>query len=638
MGNFTNFAKLFFQVMKRFSALYFTNFWGVLNDNFLKTLACFVAVRWVDEAYQSLVISLAAGALVLPYILLSPLADRLTSIFDKKRVIRIAKWAELPIMGLAILGFALQNVWVVIAAIVVMGTQSCLYSPSKYGLIRDMGGRENVSTGMGGMEAIAFLGMLLGTVAASFLAEEPIAISYSLLIGFAVLGLIGSYTIRANEEKEDIKYSVGPFSFFRESLTFCRQHKGLMHIIRTLSIFWWMAATIQIGMIIYGQRELGLNSFETGLILATAAVGITVGCVIAGYVDRKSTILHLVPVYGVLLAIMFTVLFAVPWRDISPVWFAAFLFATTIVTGFFKIPLDAEIQRTVKGASLNLVLAFFNQISFIYILIASATFALLTLLLPIRFMFLMIAVVMLIASIYIYFNNKEIVCHLFQKVLSFHYDVRVHGGELMYQDGVKLVLPTHRAVVDPFIVLSTFWDLTLQPLVDETYFGNAVFRHILSLFDSIMVPDVRKNRAGISRAKMLNDVTVNALREGQSIIFYPSGHITTDGRESLGGRNLAYSTSCELPDGVTVLGMRILGLWGSKTSRYKRRNTPPLLPTFLKHTYKFFGPKRVVTIEVEDITAQVKEWAKLGEKMAFNAKLEEFYNQPWAETGHEIGV
>ncbi|MBQ1851867.1 MAG: hypothetical protein II138_05300, partial [Paludibacteraceae bacterium] len=59
---------------------------------------------------------------------------------------------------------------------------------------------------------------------------------------------------------------------------------------------------------------------------------------------------------------------------------------------------------------------------------------------------------------------------------------------------------------------------------------------------------------------------------------------------------------------------------------------------FLKHTYKFFGPKRVVTIEVEDITAQVKEWAKLGEKMAFNAKLEEFYNQPWAETGHEIGV
>ena len=153
-----------------------------------------------------------------------------------------------------------------------------------------------------------------------------------------------------------------------------------------------------------------------------------------------------------------------------------------------------------------------------------------------------------------------------------------------------------------------------------------------------MVPDVRKNRAGISRAKMLNDVTVNALKSGQSIIFYPSGHITTDGRETLGGRNLAYSTSCELPDGVTVLGMRIIGLWGSKTSRYGRRNTPPLLPTFLKNTYKFFGPKRVVKIEIEDITAQVKEWAQLGDKMAFNAKLEEFYNKPWAETGHEIGV
>lgn len=625
-------------IMKRFASLFFTNFWGVLNDNFLKTLACFVAVKWVDEAYQSLVISLAAGALVLPYILLSPLADRLTSIYDKKRVIRIAKWAELPIMALAILGFVLQNVWVVIAAIVVMGTQSCLYSPSKYGLIRDIGGRENVSTGMGGMEAVAFLGMLLGTVAASFLAEEPIEISYALLIGFASLGLIGSYIIKAHEEKENVKYSTGPVSFYREALKFCRSYKGLMPIIRTLSIFWWMAATIQIGMIIYGQRELGLNSFETGLILATAAVGITLGCVIAGYVDRKNTILHLVPVYGVLLAIMFTVLFAVPWKNVNPIWFTLFLFLTTIVTGFFKIPLDAEIQRTVKGASLNLVLAFFNQISFIYILIASATFALLTLLLPIRFMFLMIAVVMLIASIYIYFNNKEIVCHLFKNILSLRYDVRISGRELMYQEGVKLVLPSHRAVVDPFIVLSSFWNITLQPLVDEAYFANGVFRHILSLFDSIMVPDVRKNRAGISRAKMLNDVTVNALKGGQSIIFYPSGHITTDGRETLGGRNLAYSTSCELPDGITVLGMRIIGLWGSKTSRYGRRNTPPLLPTFLKNTYKFFGPKRVVKIEIEDITAQVKEWAQLGDKMAFNAKLEEFYNKPWAETGHEIGV
>lgn len=613
--------------MKRFTTLYFTNFWGVLNDNFLKTLACFVAIKWVNEAYQSIVISIAAGALVLPYILLSPLADRLTALYDKKSVVRIAKWVELPIMGVAILGFFLQNIWVVIVAIVLMGTQSCLYSPSKYGLIRDIGGEKNVSTGMGGMEAIAFLGMLLGTVAASFLAEEPIEISYGLLLAFAILGLIGSFTIKADEERETVKYSVGPITFFRQSLKVCRQYKGLEHIIYTLSIFWWMAATIQIGMIIYGQQELGLSSFETGLILATAAVGITVGCVIAGYVDRKSTILHLVPVFGIVLAVMFTLLFALPWKGWSPIWFTIFLFITTIITGFFKIPLDAEIQKVVKGPSLNMVLSFFNQISFIFILIASGSFALLTILLPIRYMFLMIAVVMFVTGIYIFLNYKSIVCHLFQTFLSLHYDVKIENRELMYSDSVKLVMPSHKAVADPFIMLSTFWDCKLQPLVDELYFGNFMFRHILSLLNSIMVPDVRKNRAGMSRAKMLNDVTINALKEGNNIMFYPSGHITLDGKETIGGRNLAFSTSRELPEGVQVLGIRIEGLWGSKTSRYGRKSTPPLISTFFRYFYKFFGPRRKVTLEIEDITERVKLWSADGDKMAFNAKLEEFYNR-----------
>lgn len=620
--------------MKRFTALYFTNFWGVLNDNFLKTLACFVAVKWVADEYQALVISMAAGALVLPYILLSPLADRMTAKFSKRRIVQIFKWFELLIVAIGVLGFCLHNVWVVIFAIVLMGAQSSLYSPAKYGLIRDIGGIENVSTGMGGMEAIAFLGMLLGTVAASFLAEEPIYISYILLAGFAVLGLIGSFTIRAEEIFPDVNYSVNPFRFYSECKRVCNSYSGIMPAVRTLSVFWWMAATLQMGLIIYCPAILGLDSFHTGITLAIAAIGITVGCVIAGYIDRKHSIIHLTPLFGLLLVIESVIIFAVPWQSLSTTCCQLSILIFALTAGFFKIPLDAEIQKQVKGPTLNLVLAFFNQVSFIYILIASATFAIMTMVLPIEYMFVMIAVVMFFTSGYIFCTNRTILGRSFQKILACRYDIKVVGEECMKsgaetsngKEQTLLVLPTHKAVADPFIIMSTFTEYNLVPLVDEGYYCTAVFRLVLKTLDSIKVPDLRKHRKGVGCAKILTEATLNSLKSGKNVIFYPTGHITTDGTEKMEGRKLAFEVCKQLPDNVKVIAVRIEGLWGSKTSRYHRTTTPNLAVTFLRYFYKFLCRRRTVTLRVEDITAQTQAWASGQDKTAFNNALEAYYN------------
>ena len=148
-----------------FLPLYVTNFFGTLNDNFLKTLASFTVIGWLsDERVKSVAMGVTAGALVLPYIFCSPLADRLTAVFPKCRIVRFAKWAELPIMAVAIAGFALHSPWLVIGAVLLMGLQSSLYSPAKYALVRDIGGEARISTGMGGMEGVSFLGVLMGTV------------------------------------------------------------------------------------------------------------------------------------------------------------------------------------------------------------------------------------------------------------------------------------------------------------------------------------------------------------------------------------------------------------------------------------------------------------------------------------------
>lgn len=63
-----------------FCPLYITNFFGTLNDNFLKTLASFTVIGWInDERVKSIAMGVTAGALVLPYILCSPLATNRSS-------------------------------------------------------------------------------------------------------------------------------------------------------------------------------------------------------------------------------------------------------------------------------------------------------------------------------------------------------------------------------------------------------------------------------------------------------------------------------------------------------------------------------------------------------------------------------
>ena len=58
-----------------FLPLFLTNFFGVVNDNFLKTLAGFVVIGWMKDRpeMQSVFMGLTAGVLVLPYILFSQL-------------------------------------------------------------------------------------------------------------------------------------------------------------------------------------------------------------------------------------------------------------------------------------------------------------------------------------------------------------------------------------------------------------------------------------------------------------------------------------------------------------------------------------------------------------------------------------
>ena len=623
-----------------FLPLFVTNFFGTMNDNFLKTLAGFTVIGWLsDERMKAVVMGITAGALVLPYILCSPLADRLTAVFPKRRIVRLAKWAELPIMAVAIFGFAIHSSVLLVASVLLMGLQSSLYSPAKYALVRDIGGEGRISTGMGGMEGVSFLGVLLGTIAGAVVADLEIRhaewhLSFYCLGIFATAGLIASYCVRAEEQLNRALHSVNPMRYLRRAFRMAKRMPGLNAVILTLSVFWWAAAMLQMGLLVYGPEVLRLDATHTGMLLCAAAMGIVAGQVIAGFIDRRHFLMGATLLTGWTSAALLLVLYFVP---LSPSAFGIVLGVLAFDLGFFKLPLDAEIQKVVKGPKLNTMLAYFNQVSFLFMLAASGCYALVSRFCGLRAFLLLLVVVFLAVPFAFVMSYRKVLVFTGRWIFRWRYRVEVDGLSVLAQDKTYLVLPNHPAMVDPMLVVSELWRTPLRPLADESFFhAGLVAPKVLKTLGAVAVPDLRKHRSvtGAKIARGLNDVVLSALADGKSVIFYPSGHIWTEPKEEIGTRQLAYNVCRELPLGVEVVGVRTTGLWGSIWSRAGRKDSPPFVPTLVKSVLLWFFwapfvPRRRVTMHIENLTARVREWAMLP-RLDFNRRLGAWYNEDGA--------
>ncbi|WP_294142752.1 MFS transporter [uncultured Sanguibacteroides sp.] len=393
---------------KNWLSLFITNYLGVLNDNFLKTLACFICIAWVGKEYESMIVTLASAALVIPYLLFSPLAGRLAKIYKKRKIVVWAKFAELWIMVVAGIGLLTTSTSVVLIAILLMGLQSALFSPSKYGLIRDIGGEEGISFGSGAMEMFAFVGILSGTLLAAFLSESVSILGLcGLLFLVALLGWIGSLTIRARES-EPLKEShetLNPVKFVRDMYIRAKDFKGLNLIIIGLAVFWFIGSMIQMTLIVYCRGELGMSDSETGMVMSLAAVGIGAGCYLAGVFSHREVELGLVPWGGIMTGIAFAIIFLFNLQGIA---FALLVFLAAFCSGMYKVPLDAWIQANVKGRELGDMLAYSNLITFLFMLFASGCFGTMEMLWDTKYIFLFLAILTFFMTFVLYKRVKEV--------------------------------------------------------------------------------------------------------------------------------------------------------------------------------------------------------------------------------------
>ncbi|MCW3806329.1 MFS transporter [Plebeiibacterium marinum] len=364
--------------------LFSTNFAGVLNDNLLKTLIGFVCVVWIGGEHKATLVSAAAALLVLPYIFLSPLSGKLAKEHPKALIIQWAKFSEILIMVIAITGFFMQNVYVVLFAMFLMGLQSCLYSPSKYGIIRDIGGKELISFGTGAMEMITFVAVLLGTFFGGLLSDADqyfnnpkmgTIIIAACMMFLAIIGWITSMGIHPKESQpeDDSEDTLNPFLFPIRWFKWCKKIIGLNYIVLSLSVFWLIGSLIQMNLYIYCEEYLNLSNTATGTIMALVAIGIGAGCYAAGVISNHKVKTILVPIGGLGMIICMLIIYIFsPKVTVFTITIISFAF----FAGLFKIPLNAFMQDRVKGRELGPVIAYNNQMVFVAILFSAGLFKL----------------------------------------------------------------------------------------------------------------------------------------------------------------------------------------------------------------------------------------------------------------------
>lgn len=122
----------------RFLPFFVTQFLGAFNDNVFKNaLIIFITFQVGASAGIDLdtMVNLCAGLFILPFFLFSAFAGQVADKFEKSRLIRRIKLAEVCIMALAAVSFLTGQLWILVVLLFVMGTQSAFFGPVKYSIL-----------------------------------------------------------------------------------------------------------------------------------------------------------------------------------------------------------------------------------------------------------------------------------------------------------------------------------------------------------------------------------------------------------------------------------------------------------------------------------------------------------------------
>ena len=356
-----------------FWSLIATQFQGAFSDCTLKNLVIFIILGMgLPQEKRDTLVPIVGALFALPFIVFSMTGGYFADHYSKRSVTIGIKIFEICVMLFATLGLVLHNLTMELAGVFLMGVHSAIFGPSKYGLLPEILPDNKLSWGNGIIEFGTFAAIILGTAFGAILSDwfhGRQGFSGAILIALAVVGLLMSMGISKVPAAAPHKpFKVNFLADLWAQIQFMHKDRPLWLAMWGNTYFSFFGTLLQFNIILYGKDVLKLADTQNGYLQASAAIGIGVGSVAAGYLSGGKIETRLIPLGSIGMTVL-AILLGVPGLTF---WmFAAGLIVLGFFGGFFIVPIGALLQHRPAKDKKGGVLAAANLLSFVGVFVAS---------------------------------------------------------------------------------------------------------------------------------------------------------------------------------------------------------------------------------------------------------------------------
>ena len=577
---------------RRFAPFFWTQALGAFNDNVFKNvlllLLTFVAVpRYGWDT--GLLNNLAAGLFILPFLLFSAWGGTLADRLDKQTLIRRLKLLELATMSVAAIAVWFEQFGLLLALLFMMGTQSALFGPVKYAILPQHLAATELVRGNAWVNMGTFVSILLGTLLAGLLTSLEGAASRgaiaATLVGVALLGYLASLGVPTAPSSAPGRVSWQPLAGSTLVLRDAWQHPRVFRGLLGISLFWFLGACYLTQLPAWVRDVVNGGEAAVSFLLGAFALGVGGGALLCARLSAGRLELGLVPLGALLIGVAGLDLAVQPviagellslgtLIAIPGFWHMALDLALVGVGGgLYSVPLYTLVQIASRDDHRARMIAANNLLNALFMVIA-AGFGIVMLTLigtSLHAFFVCLAVIPLLVGVGILTANPRSVLRLaLFALMHVLYRMRFSGRGHIPAEGAALVVCNHVSFMDA-LILGGACPRPLRFLMDRPIYESPWLNWFFRIAGAIPVDSERCDPGGVRRA--LGEVS-RALRDGEVVMLFPEGRLTTDGEVGYFRRGIEMILA---RDAVPVVPAALAGVWGSWTSNYggKALSKPP---------------------------------------------------------------
>ena len=304
---------------------------------------------------------------VISYIALAPFVGPFADAYPKGRVMFVSN--AIKVIGSVAMLLGMQPLY----AYGIVGIGAAAYSPAKYGILTEYLPPNMLVKANGWMEGSTVAAIILGAILGGKLAaDDPhhamlvITAFYIAAAGFNMY--IPKLPIDHKLPKKNPFYILSDFWHSFKALW--RDTQGQVSLAVT-TLFWGAGATLRLVVIAWAAVALKFDIELATQLIATVAIGIAVGSVLAAHYIKLEDSIKVLPAGIAMGLLVMAMVFVHDWRIA-----AVLLFIIGVLSGFFVVPLNALLQHRghiLIGAGHSIAVQNFNENLGILILIGAYT-------------------------------------------------------------------------------------------------------------------------------------------------------------------------------------------------------------------------------------------------------------------------